>query len=86
MQHTFFPLAKNNFALVFWQREISRNFLVTRFMEEMLYVFLAVDFFSLPGSLSPLWQLAYPLFLTAALNFFVFLPTKLVSFGFYLSL
>ena len=82
MQHTFFPLAKNNFAFVFWQREISRNFLVTRFMEEMLYVFLAVPFFSLPllitfvaASISPFSHRRYKIFLfwflSLALAFFV---------------
>ena len=43
--HDFFAFICRCFARL--QRETSRNFLVTRFMEEMLYVFL-FTFFSLP--------------------------------------
>ena len=44
VQHTFFV---HFFAVVFarLQRETSRNVLVTRFMEEMSYVFLFTFFF-----------------------------------------
>ena len=45
VQHTFFVhfFAVNCFARL--QRETSRNFLVTRFREEMSYVFLFTFFF-----------------------------------------
>ena len=58
--------------------ETSRNLIVTRFIEEMLYAFSA-HFFSMllictlvAGSISH--------FLTAVINFHFFIPTKLVSF------
>ena len=66
------------FRTFFWrcferiQRETFRNFPVTRFMEEMLYVFL-FTFFSLPLTFTfSWWQLAFSLFLTAAINVFLF--------------
>ena len=62
MQHTFLPFIAR------LQRETSRNFQVTRFMEEMSYVLLLTFFFELPlfftlvaGSISN--------FLTAATKF-----------------
>ena len=47
MQHTFFVQSFLCRCFARRQRETSRNFLVTRFMEEMLYVVL-FTFFSLP--------------------------------------
>ena len=45
VQHTFFcTFLCRCFARL--QRETSRNFLVTRFMEEMSYVFLLTFFFT----------------------------------------
>ena len=66
------------------QRETSRNFLVTRFMEEMSYVFLFTFF---PLSLI-FTQVAASIshFLTAATKFHVVPPTKNVSFVFSISL
>ena len=66
------------------QRETSRSFLVTRFMEEMSYVFLFTFF---PLSLI-FTQLAASIshFLTAATKFHVVPPTKNVSFVFSISL
>ena len=66
------------------QRETSRSFLVTCFMEEMLYVFL---FTFCPLSLS-FTQVAASIshFLTAATKFPVVPPTKNVSFVFSISL
>ena len=63
------------------QRESSRNFLATRFMEEMSYVFL---FTSFPLSLI-FTQVAASIsyFLTAATKFHVVPPTKNVSFLFF---
>ena len=56
VQHTFFLISEKQLCTLFCsrakqrrrkaQRESSRNFLVTRFMEEMLYVFLFTFFFS----------------------------------------
>ena len=76
VQHTFL-IAKNNFARFCCtflcrcsarlQREIYRNVLVTRFMEEMWYVFLFTFFCC--RSFSPWWQQAFRLFLTAAIKF-----------------
>ena len=59
------------------QSETRRNFLVTRFMEEMWYVFLFTLFFFFHcGSFLPWWPLSISHFLTPATNFHVFLPTK----------
>ena len=59
------------------QSETRRNFLVTRFMEEMLYVFLFTLFlfFSLRSFL-PWWPPGISHFLTTATKFSCFLPTK----------
>ena len=68
------------------QRETSRNFLVTRFMEEMSYVF-SFTFFSLPLIFTlHWWPLAFLILSPPLQNFHVVLPTKNVSFVFYLSL
>ena len=56
------------------QRENGENF-----------VKVPVHFFSY-RSFSPWWPLAFLIFLTAAKKFHVFLPNKLVSYVFYLSL
>ena len=66
------------------QGETSRNFLVTRFMEEIQHVFL-FTFFHCP-SFSPWLPLAFLIFSTPLQNFHVVLPTKYVFFVFYLSL
>ena len=83
VQHTFFV---HFFACCFarLQRETSRNFLATRFMEEMLYVFLFTFF---PLSLI-FTQVATSIsyFLTVATKFHVVPPTKNVSFVFSISL
>ena len=78
VQHTFFGTF---LCLCFarLQRETSRNF-----VEEMSYVFL-LTFFSLPLFFT-LVAAIISHFLTAATNFHVVLPTKNVSFVFYLSL
>ena len=64
------------------KRETSRNFLVTRFMEEMSYVFLFTLFFIVahfhPASISH--------FLTAATKWHVVPPTKNVFLVFSISL
>ena len=58
------------------QRETSRNFLVTRFMEEMSYVF-SFTFFSLPLIFTlHWWPLAFLILLPPLQNFHVVLPTK----------
>ena len=62
VQHTFFA---HFFAVVLHDYKVksSRNFLVTRFMEEMSYVFFCSLFFSLP------LFFALPHLLTAATKF-----------------
>ena len=68
------------------QRETSRNFLVTRFMEEMSYVF-SFTFLSLPLIFTlHWWPLAFLILSEPLQNFHVVLPSKNVSFVFYLSL
>ena len=75
VQHTSFV---HFFAVVRMQRETSRNFLVTRFMKEMSYVF------SFPFFLLPLiftlhwcrWPLAFLILSPLLQNFHVVLPTK----------
>ena len=67
------------------QRETSRNFLVTRCMEEMSYLFL-FTFFSLRRSFSPCmhwWPLAFLTFSPPLQIYHVVLPTKKVSFVVY---
>ena len=69
--------------------ETSRNLIVTRFIEEMLYAFSA-HFFSMP-LICTLVAASISHFLTAVIKFSFFIPTKLVSFVaffffFYLSL
>ena len=61
VQHTFYV---HFFACCFarLERETSRNFLVTRFKEEALYVFL-FTFFAAIKQFSPWWLLAFLLFL-----------------------
>ena len=71
--HTFWTFLCRCFAPL--QRETSRNFLVTCFMEKMLYVFLFTYFWL---SFSPWWLQAF-LICTAAIKFHAFVPTKLVS-------
>ena len=84
VQHTFFcTFLCRCFTRL--QRETSRNFLVTRFMEEISYSFLFTLFFHC-RSFSPWWPLAFLIFSPPLKNFHVVLPTKNVSFAFYLSL
>ena len=67
-----------NFARCFarLQRENSRNFLVTRFVEEMSYVF-SFTFFSLPLIFTlHWWPLAFLILSPPLQNFHVVLPTK----------
>ena len=71
MQHTFFV---HFFAVVFaWlQLEFSRNFVVTRFMEEMSFTF-----FSLPLIFTlHWWPLAFLISSLSLQNFHALLPTK----------
>ena len=62
------------------QRETSRNFPVTRFVEEMSYVFFPFFFFAIV--LFTLVAASIAHFLTAATKFHVVPPTKNVSFVF----
>ena len=79
VRHTFFV---HFFCRCFarLQRETSRNFLVTRFMEEMSYVF-SFTFFSLPLNFTQCiaWPLAFLVFSPPLQNFHVVLPTKKMS-------
>ena len=70
--HFFCTLLCRYFARL--QRETSRNFLVTRFMQEMSCVFLFIFFPC--RSFSPWWALAFLIFPPPLQNFHVFLPTK----------
>ena len=65
------------------QRETSRNFLVTRFMEEMSYVFSFTSVFSLPLIFTLHWWLSFCY--RRSKNFMLFFRQN-VSVGFYLSL
>ena len=67
------------------QRETSRNFLVTRFMEEMSYVF-SFTFFSLPLIFTlHWWPLAFLILSPPLQNFHVVLPTKICLLCFFIS-
>ena len=67
------------------QRETSRNFLVTRFMEELSYVF-SFTFFSLPLIFTfHWWPLAFPILSPPLQNFHVILPTKKCLLCFFIS-
>ena len=67
------------------QRETSRNFLVTRFMEEVSYVF-SFPFFSLPLIFTlHWWPLAFLILSLLLQNFHVVLPTKNMSPLFFIS-
>ena len=86
MQHTLFLYL----SLLFFarlQRETSRNFLVTRFMEEISYVF-SFTFVCHCRLFSPLhrWPLAFLILSPPLQNLYVLLPTENVPFVFYLSL
>ena len=74
MQHTFFV---HFFAVVLHDYNwTSTNFLVTRFMEEMSYVF-SLTFFSLPLIFTlHWWPLAFLILSPPLQNFHVVLPTK----------
>ena len=72
--HFFCTFLCRCFALL--QRETFRNFLVTRFMEEMSYVF-SFTFFSLPLIFFlHWWPLAFLILSPLLQNFHVVLPTK----------
>ena len=67
------------------QRETSRNFLVTRFMEEMSYVF-SFTFFSLPLIFTlHWWPLAFLILSPPLQNFHVVLPTNRCLLRFFIS-
>ena len=67
------------------QRETSRNFLVTRFMEELSYVF-SFTIFSLPLIFTfHWWPLAFPILSPPLQNFHVILPTKKCLLCFFIS-
>ena len=76
VQHSFFV---HFFCRCFarLQRETSRNFLVTRFMEEMSYVF-SFTFFFTAAQFHPVhwWPLAFLIFSPPPQNCHVVLPTK----------
>ena len=76
VQHTFCTFLCLCFARL--QRETSRNFPVTRFMEEMPL--------RLCRSFSPWWPLAFLIFPPPLQNFMLFFQRKNVSFVFCLSL
>ena len=72
--HVFCTFLCRCFARI--QRETSRNFLVTRFMEKMSYVF-SFTFFSLALIFTLHWlPLAFPNWSPPLQNFHVVLPTK----------
>ena len=75
VQHTFLcAFLCRCFARL--RRETSRNFLVTRFTEEMSYVF-SFTFFSLPLIFTlHWWPLTFPILSPPLENFHVVLPTK----------
>ena len=58
------------------QRETSRNFLVTHFVQEMSYLFLFTLFSLLLIFTLHLWPLAFFIFLPLLQNFHLVLPTK----------
>ena len=69
------------------QHETSRNFLVTRFMEEMSYVFSFTFFFTAAHFHLALVAAGISHFVTAATKFSCYSSKKqIVSFVFYLSL
>ena len=82
VQHTFCTFLCRCFARL--QRETSRNFLVTLFLEEMSYVFSF--FFTAAHFTLHWWPLAFLMLLPPLQNFYVVLPIqKNVSFGFFIS-
>ena len=81
VQHTFCTFLCRCFARL--KTKTSRNFLVTRFMKEMSYVFL-FTFFSL-SLIFTLVAASISHFLTAAAKFHVVPPTKNASFVFSIS-
>ena len=80
VQHTFFVQSFLCRCFARRQRETSRNFLVTRFMEEMLYVVLFTFFRC--RSFLPWWPLAFLIFSQPLRNVHVILQKKLVFFVF----
>ena len=71
VQHTFCPFLCSCLARP--QRETSRNFQVTRFMEEMSYLLLFTFCHSL---ISPWWPLGFLIFSPPLKNVHVVLPTN----------
>ena len=84
MQHTFFcTFLCRTFAVHFFvhffprlQRETSRNFLVTRFMQGMSYVLSLIFFFTAAHFHLSWWPLAFLIFSPPLQNFHGVLPTK----------
>ena len=81
--HIFCTFLCRRFARL--QRETSRNFVVTRFLEEMQNVF-SFTFFSLPLLFTlHWWPVAFLLFSPPLQNFHFVLPTKNASSFFFIS-
>ena len=68
------------------QRETSRNFLVTRFMQGMSYVLSFIFFFTAAHFHLSWWPLAFLIFSPPLQNFHGVLPTKKCLLRFLLSL
>ena len=83
VQHTFFcTFLCRCFTRL--QRETSRNFLVTRFMEEISYLFLFTLFFFTAAHFHLGGRQHFSF--SQVQNFHILLPQKIVSFVFHLSL
>ena len=81
--HFFCTILCRCFALL--QRETSRNFLVTRFLEEMSYVF-SFTFFSLPLIFSlHWWPLAFLIFFHRRYKIFLLFFQQRNAFLFFIS-
>ena len=74
VQHFFCTFLCRCFARL--PPETSRNFLVTRFMEKMSYVFSFSFFFTAAHFHLHWWPLAFPILSPPLQNFHVVLPTK----------
>ena len=87
MCNTLFCTFLSEFAVEFapLQRGTSRNFLVTRFMEEMSYLFLfSLSFFSL-ALIFNLVAASISHFLTAAMKFSCFSSSEIGQLCFFIS-
>ena len=95
-QAKFFPINKKKLGTLFFVHFFTvvlhdynvklRNFLGTLFFEEMLNVFLLTFFFAAAHFHLGTWQLAFPLFLTAALKFLCFSSNEIGLLWFFLTL